>query len=509
MQYSKGMTTNDLFLRSYYRYPEKTCLVDKGQKYTYREVNRESNRLANAMRGLGIRKRDKVALLSKERKEFAAMYMGLSKIGAVMVPLNYRCVARELEYMLTDCGAKALVFETEYDQTVAQMIGNLPELSHYISLGKSDLAIVTPYERLLSSSSSEEPNVEVLEDDECAIIYTSGTTGKPKGAVMTHRTRVWCTVNILLDGSVEEDAISVQASPWFHAGALNIGVLPNLAIGSTMVLLTRLHPEDIGKAVESERGTHLLTIPTVISNLLSSGAFDRFDFSSLQKIYYGGAAISLKDLEAVLRKLPKVQFFQGYGQTESTQLTVLKPQYQVSRIGCTGKPHIFVDLKVVDDDDQELGPGIPGEVVTRGPHVMKEYLNLPEETEKAFKNGWFHTGDIARVDEEGFITIVDRKHDVIISGAENIYPKEIENVLHSHPKIKEAAVFGIPDEKWGESVCAAVILKENESLTEEDIITYCKENLASYKKPRKVKFYGSLPRNSLGKVQKGELKKMV
>jgi fatty-acyl-CoA synthase len=508
MQYSKGMTTNDLFLRSYSRHPEKICLIDKGKKHTYGEVNAESNRLANALRGLGIGKGDKVAVLSKDRKEFVSAYVGLSKIGAVMVPLNHRCVARELEYMLTDCGARGLIFEAEYERVVEQMRGNLPGLSHYISLGKCESAFVATYDGLLSSFGSEEPKVEVLEDDDCAIIYTSGTTGKPKGAVMTHRTRVWCTVNILLDGSVEEDAISVQASPFFHAGGLNIGLLPNLAIGSTMILMPRLHPEDIGKAIEEEKATHILTVPTVISNLLESGALDRFDFSSLRKIYYGGASISLRDLETVLKKLPKVQFFQGYGLTESTQLTVLKPEYQLSKIGCTGKAHVLVDLKVVDEEDQEVGPGQTGEIVTRGPHVMTEYLNLSDETEKAFKRGWFHTGDVARVDEEGFITIVDRKKDVIISGAENIYPKEIENVLNKHPKIKEAAVFGIPDEKWGESVCAAVILKENEFLTEEDIISYCKENLASYKKPRTVRFYKSLPRNPLGKVQKGELKKM-
>jgi fatty-acyl-CoA synthase len=508
MQYSKGMTTNDLFLRSYSRHPGKVCLIDRGQRHTYEEVYGESNRLANALRGLGIRKGDRVALLSKDRKEFVLAYVGLSKIGAVMVPLNHRCVARELEFMLTDCGARALVFEAEFERVVAQMKGNLPGLSHYISLGTCDLAFVRTYDSLLSSSGDEEPNVEVLEDDDCAIIYTSGTTGKPKGAVMTHRTRVWCTVNILLDGSVEEDAISVQASPFFHAGGLNIGLLPNLAIGSTMILMPRLHPEDIGKAVEGERATHILTVPTVISNLLDSGAFDHFDFSSLRKIYYGGASISLRDLETVLKKLPNVQFFQGYGLTESTQLTVLKPEFQMSKIGCTGKPHVFVDLMVVDEEDREVGPGRTGEIVTRGPHVMKEYLNLAEETEKAFKSGWFHTGDVARVDQEGFITIVDRKKDVIISGAENIYPKEIENVLNKHPKIKETAVFGIPDEKWGESVCAAVILKENESVTEEEVISFCKENLASYKKPRTVRFYESFPRNPLGKVQKGELKKM-
>ena len=507
--YSKGMTTNDLFLRAWHRHPDKRCLIDGIYSYSYREVNQESNRFANAMRGLGVQKGEKVALLAKDRKEFVFAYVGLSKIGAVMVPLNYRCVARELEYMLNDCEAKVLVFEAEYAQTVEQMRDNLPRVSHFISLGECDSAFVTPYDNLACSSSNDEPNLEVLEDDECAIIYSSGTTGKPKGAVITHRTRVACTVNILLDGSVEEEAVSLQASPLFHAGALNIGLLPHLALGGTIVVIPRLHPEEIAKTIETKQVTHIVTIPTLINSMLEIGAFESFDFSSLRKIYYGGAAICRRDLEMVLSKLPKVEFFQGYGTTEATQLTVLKPGYQISKIGCTGKPHVFVDLRVVDEDDQDVLPGQTGEIVTRGPHVMKEYLNLPGETEEAFRNGWFHTGDVARIDEDGFMTIVDRKKDVIISGAENIYPKEIEDVLHSHPKIKEAAVFGIPDEKWGESVCAAVILKEKESLSEEEIIGYCKENLASYKKPRTVRFYESFPKNPLGKVQKEELKKTV
>lgn len=509
MRYSKGMTTNDLFLRSNHRYPEKICLIDGEQKYTYSEVNGEANRLANAMQGLGIQKGDKIALLSKDRKEFVLTYVGLSKMGAVIVPLNYRCVARELEYMLTDCGAKGLVFEAEYDQTVAQMKGNLPGLLHYISLGKSDLAFATPYNGLLSSFSSQEPNVEVLEDDECAIIYTSGTTGKPKGAVITHRTRVWCTVNLLLDGSVEEGAVALQASPLFHAGAQNISLLPHLALGGTIVVMPRLDALEVAKVIERQKVTHIVTVPTILHNLLETGAVDQYDISSLRKIYYGGSSIRLEDLEIFLQRFPQVEFFQGYGLTESTQLTVLKPQDQRPKFGCTGRAHTLVDLRVVDEQDRDVKPGQTGEVVTRGPHVMKEYLNLAVETEKAFKSGWFHTGDVARIDEQGFITIVDRKKDVIISGAENIYPKEIEIVLHSHPKIKEAAVFGIPDEKWGESVCAAIILKENERITEEEIISYCKENLAAYKKPRTVRFVESLPRNPLGKVRKDELKKMV
>jgi fatty-acyl-CoA synthase len=507
MVYSKGMTTNDLFLRTCHRYPEKMALIDRSYRYSYRELNKESNKLANAFLNLGVKKGEKLAILAKDCKELVFMYLASSKIGATWVTQNYRCVARELEYMLNDCEASVLVFEAEYAQTVAELRDHVPKLSKYISVGECDLHFVTSYEIFVSKASAAEPNLETSEDDECAILYTSGTTGRPKGAVMTHRTRVACTVNILLDGSVEKDSISLQASPLFHAGALNIALLPHLAIGGTLVLIPRLDPYEIAKTIEAEKATHIVTVPTILHSLLERGALDKFDFSSLRKIYYGGSAISLKDLEGILKKLPKTEFFQGYGQTESTQLTVLKPEYQLSKLGCTGRPHLLVDLKVVDENDQNVLPGGTGEVVTRGPHVMKGYLNLPEANEEAFKNGWFHTGDIARIDEDGFITIVDRKKDMIVSGAENIYPREIEIVLNTHPKIQEVSVFGIPDEKWGESVCAGVILKENETLTEEEVISYCKQNLASYKKPRKVIFYKSFPKNPVGKTLKEELKK--
>jgi acyl-CoA synthetase (AMP-forming)/AMP-acid ligase II len=306
---------------------------------------------------------------------------------------------------------------------------------------------------------------------------------------------------------VEREGISLQASPLFHVGSQNIALLPHLAIGGTLVVIPRLDPYEIAKAVEAEKVTHIVTVPTILHNLLETGSLDKFDFSSVRKTYYGGSSISLKDLEIVLKRLPNVEFFQGYGQTESAQLTVLRPEYQLKKFGCTGKAHLLVDLRVVDENDQDVMPGGIGEVITRGPHVMKEYLNLQEANEEAFRNGWFHTGDVARIDEDQFITIVDRKKDMIISGGENIYPREIEVVLQTHPKIKEVTVFGIPDPKWGESVCAGVIPKENERVTEEEVISYVKENLASYKKPKKVVFYDSFPKNSVGKVLKSELKK--
>jgi fatty-acyl-CoA synthase len=508
MTHSSCMTTSDLFLRSCRRYPRKTALIDGEHRYSYSELNDQCNRLANSLSERNVRKGDRVALLAKNCKEFIISYFALPKIGAVLVPLNHRCVAKELEYMLSDCGAQTLIFEAEYSETV-KLLGNLLPGLATIAIGKHDLPIGKDFDGLVSSGKSAEPGVESVEEDECSILYTSGTTGKPKGAVITHRTRVSCTVNMLLDGSVETEGISLPGGPLFHTGTTNIALLPHVAAGGTIVLVPQLDPVRIADAIRKEKVTHLVTVPTVLHNMLVAGVFDHYDFSSLRNVYYGASTIPLKDLEKILSLFPKVKFYQGYGQTESTQLTVLKPEDQLRKFGCTGKAHLLVDLRVVNESDEDVLPGEAGEVITRGPHVMKGYLNLPEANRESFKNGWFHTGDIARIDEEGFITLVGRKKDMIISGGENIYPREIEMVLNGHPKIREATVFGIPDEKWGESVCAAVILKPNEALTEEEIIRYCKENLASYKKPKKVIFCQSFPRNMTGKVIKEKMREIV
>ena len=406
--------------------------------------------------------------------------------------------------MLDDCRPSVLVFESEYAPIVASIRDRLPSIATCIAIGGSEQSFAIPYQTLVADSAADEPDVEIGEDDECSIIYTSGTTGRQKGAIYTHRTRVACTINTLLGGAVEVESI-LLAGPLCHAGPLN-AFLANLAIGATTVITPRFHADEIAHTIETEKVNHLYTVPTVLHNLIETGALERYDLSSLRKIRYGGSSIAAGDLEMLLRRLPHVKLYQGYGGTEPTQLTILGPEDHVAKFGCTGKPHLLVDLRVVDEaTGNDVRPGGVGEVITRGPHVMKGYLNLPEENAQ-LADGWYRTGDMARVDEDGFLTIIGRKEDMIISGGENIYPREVERVLLTHPGIADAAVFGIPDNKWGHLVCAAVIARDRQSLTESELTEFCKQRLASYKKPSRIGFFDSFPVSTSGKVLKDRLR---
>ena len=340
MNYSRCMTTKDLLLRSVRRSPQKTAVIDGTDKYSYSELNDECNRLANGLLDRRVGKGDRIALLTKNCIEFVICYFGVAKIGAVLVPLNHRCVARELEYMLSDCDAKALIFESEFGETVARLRDLLPQLQTYISVGKQGFPFGECFHKIGSSATSAEPAIECLEDDECTILYTSGTTGKPKGAVIAHRARVWATVNVMSDGSVESDGIALEGGPLFHTGTTNISLLPHLSAGATVVLIPQFDPISIAEAIQRETVTHLCTVPTILHTMLEKGIFDRYDLSSLRKVYYGASTIPMKDLQRILSILPNVNFFQGYGQTESTQLTVLKPEYSQNKFGSTGKAHI-------------------------------------------------------------------------------------------------------------------------------------------------------------------------
>lgn len=495
----------DLVKRTAFNLPNKIAVISGDTRLTYRELDAQSNAFGNAMLDLGVKPADRVAVLSRNSLEFIIIHYGLAKIGAVMVPLNFRYTERELTFVVNDSGAKMLIFQGEFADLISACQPKLPGVLHYASIGNVGEGM-NDYYRLVEKYPTTPPKVAVKEEDECTLLYTAGTTGSPKGAIISHKASVATSISVSIDLCIQEDDIALISAPLFHAGQINLSLHPMASVGGTLVLLAKFDPDEALHLIGKEKITRIGMVPTMLYQLIESPKFKDTDINSIRRVNYGASPIPRNGLRMTLESFKDIEITQSYGTSECGQLTVLKPQDQLRKFGCTGKAMTFVDLRIFDANSQDVPPGEIGEIVTRGPHVMSGYLKRAEETEEAFKKGWYHTGDMATSDDEGFITIVDRKRDMIISGGENIYPKEIEDVLGSHPAVLEVAVFGIPDEKWVESVCAAIVLKSGMKASEAEIIDYCKKNLASYKKPKVVTFVDSLPKNELGKTLKKVLK---
>ena len=495
----------DLVERSASRLPNKTAVVSPDSRLTYRDLNRQSNAFANALLDLGVRPGDRVAVLSTNSMEFIVVHYGLAKMAAVMVPLNFRYTERELTFVINDSEASTLIFQHEFRDLIGSCQPGLRGVRNYVCIG-SNREGMPDYFQLIDEYPAAPPDVAVDEEAECYVLYTSGTTGTPKGAIITHRASIATNISVIIDLAIEEHDIVLVSAPLFHAGSINLSLHPAATVGGTLVLMKKFDPDEALFRIEKEKISRLGMVPTMLHQLLHSPAFGRADVSSVNRINYGASPMPRDLLAMALERFADVKMTQSYGSSECGQLTVLKPQDQVRKFGCTGRPLVFVDVRVFNEGFGEVSPCEIGEIVTRGPHVMTGYLNRAKETEEALRTGWCRTGDMAVVDEEGFITIIDRKTDLIISGGENIYPKEVEDVLRSHPAVAEAAVFGIPDEQWVESVCAAIVLRPGMTTSDTELIDYCKKRLASYKKPRTVAFLGALPKNEWGKTLKDVLK---
>lgn len=506
------MLVGDIPWRNAGLYPNKAALIEGKTAFTFSQFNKRVNHLGNALLGLGLNKGDRIAVLNHNCYQYIELYFACAKTGMPMVPLNYRYNPIELIFVMKDSGAKIIFFGKDYAALIEGIKKELPELQYSICIDE-EFPESRSYEGLISMASEEEPDVPIEEEDVAILGYTGGTTGKPKGVMTTHRNIITSCYNTALERTLTCNAIFLNVPPLFHAGGANSMFAFSL-VGGTNVVLNSFSVDSLSRTIEQFRITHLVLVPTMILMLTEHAPAKAHDLSSLKAIYYGTAPISVEPLRKAM-KLLKCDFSQTYGMTETfVPVSILKPEDHVlegnaedyKRMSSGGREVMGVKVKIVDPDGREVKTGEIGEIVVKGKNVMKGYWNQPELTAEVLKDGWFYTGDMGRMDELRYIYIVDRKKDMIISGGENIYAKEVEDVLSTHPAVAQAVVIGVPDAIWGEAVKALVIRKKGAEVSESELINYCKDRLASYKKPKSIEFVEDFPRSTAGKVLKRDLR---
>ncbi|HEY4095966.1 MAG TPA: long-chain-fatty-acid--CoA ligase [Baekduia sp.] len=494
------------------KFPDRVAVSFGDEVLTYRALDERSNRLANALAGGVIAPGDRVAVLMENRLEYLECYYGIPSAGAGLAHLNYRLHPRELIHIINDCGPSALIVEGVFSDTVDEILPHCPTLQHVIGIGAVAAADLD-YEELLAGASPEPADHGVREEDLAWLLYTSGTTGQPKGAMLSHRNLLASAQNWMIDVVHDRGSVGYVAAPLFHVtGYCTIGYF----LRGATILLRRVHdPEDFMRACEEHGVTGTIGIPTMIVDLLAHPRIDDYDLSSLREFLYGGSAIPAEILRRAMQRFPDATFSQGSGMTElggnvlcldaATHRRVIE-EGRTDLLQATGRPMALTSARLVDDDMNDVPVGEVGELVLRADQVSYGYWNNPEATAEANAGGWFHTGDLFREDAEGYLSIVDRKKDMIISGGENVYSRQVEDVLHQHPDVAQAAVVGVTHPRWGEAVCAVIVAVPGTELTEAAIVEHTRGHLAGYKKPQRVVFVNALPRGASGKILKRELR---
>lgn len=495
--------------------PHREAFVEfeRNRRFTFAQLNDRSNRVANGLLDKGIRPGDRVATLLKNSIEFVETYFAVAKIGAVMVPVNWRLVAGEIGYILQDCGAKALVYDSDFDEAVNVLQGGAHgELAVQQWIRRENGDAGTPgwavdYEQFTAAAGTQEPPIGAWDDDNLFIMYTSGTTGRPKGAVHSHDGMLWSQLTSMTTSDMRGDDRWLLALPMFHVGCLSPTSLL-VHRGGAGVIMRELDLGAMFRCIEQEKVTIFMAVPALLQFMLMTPEMKQCDISSVRWIATGAAPVPvslLHEYDAL-----GIRIFQAYGLTESCGPgTLLLHEDGEAKVGSCGRPQMHTEIKIVDGEGNTIPMGSEqaGELLVGGRHLMKGYWNNPKATAETLKDGWLHTGDICTWDSEGFVTICDRMKDMIISGGENIYPAELENVLAACPDVQEAAVIGVPSKKWGETPLALVVPAPGASPTAESLKAYCKENLAGYKVPQLYEMVTTLPRNPSGKLLKPELRK--
>ncbi|MFO7247412.1 MAG: long-chain fatty acid--CoA ligase [Bacillota bacterium] len=488
--------------------PHKWAIkLERERAWTYAELHERSNAYANALRRLGVGKGDRVGILLYNSLEYWGLYFAAAKLGAIAVRLNFRLSSPEFAYALSDSGTKVLCFHTSLAERLAPIRADVPVIT-YVGLphdGHPVPAWALPWDVLEAGDPGEVENVSISPNDPVMLMYTSGTTGRPKGALWTHANTMWFCAMQVMKWRLDADTVAMTTGPLYHVGALEDLALPTLLAGGTVVMTKSrgFSIERVVDVIEREGVTDCLLYPFMIYDLLRSPRLDDFRLTSLRRILSGGDPVMPWAIERLRERFPHIGLVQIYGLTEGTPIAAcLDPQDAVTKGHTVGKPMPLTEIAIVNDDGRRAEVGEVGEICVRSPAVSQGYWRKPEDTAATFLDGWCRTGDLGQIDKDGYLIVAGRKKDMIRSGGENIYPAEIEDVLIRHPAIKDVAVIGVQDPKYLEAVCAVVVKAEGAQLTETDVIAYCKEHLASYKKPKKVVFVDRIPRTPSGKIQK-------
>ncbi|MGD2156975.1 MAG: long-chain fatty acid--CoA ligase [Anaerolineales bacterium] len=496
--------------------PDKLAVIDAGKdphiRLTYRQWNQRVNRLANWLKSAaGVEKGDRVAILARDGIEHLDLFYACGKLGAIHTALNWRLHWRELADLIADTTPKALIYSDDFKASVIELEKAIRDrdyaIGQYLHIEGQGIPESLHYETTLQASEATPVTCESLEKDDIAcLLFTGGTTGLPKGAMISHRQVCWNVLNTVIHDLTHDD-IYLCVFPLFHAGGLFAYCSSQVVFGNTTILTRQFDPAQVLELIESEGVTVFGGVPTMYQMMTQASNWETADMSSLRFCTSGGAPLPVPLVELYARQ-KNVRFKQGFGMTEfGPGLFALPAEDAIRKAGSIGRPNFFVDVRVVDEDNNPLGPNQEGELVLKGPSASSGYWDNPEATAAAWDDeGWFHTGDIVRHDEEWYFYVVDRKKDMFISGGENVYPVEIENVLYKHPAVHMCAVIGVPHETWGEVGKAVIVLKPGATASEAELIDFMRDHLARYKVPKSVAFMDELPLSSMGKILKRDLR---
>jgi fatty-acyl-CoA synthase len=502
----------DLLHRTARRCPGKAGLVCGDTRWTFAQFDAVVDRVAAGLSRLGVGHASRVAVLARNSHGFAALRFALARLGAVLVPINFMLKAEEVAYILRHAGAQTLATDSGLAEVARSAAALDTAVRQFIWLPSEEasqpVAGMTSFDDLAATQGPVPETPQLASTDLAQIVYTSGTESMPKGAMLTHDAVIWQYASCAVDASIAHDDVMLHALPLYHCAQLDVFLGPAIYVGASSIVTAKPTPENLLPLIAHHGITSFFAPPTVWIALLRSPLFESTDLSTLRKGYYGASIMPVEVLKELARRLPDVSFWNLYGQTEIAPLaTMLGPQDQLRKPGSCGRAVLNVETRVVDDEGRDVTPGGEvGEIVHRSPHLMLGYFHDDERTKAAFQGGWFHSGDLATIDEEGFITVVDRKKDMIKSGGENVASREVEEMIYRLPAVSEVAVIGVPHPKWVEAVAAVIVVKAGQSLTEQEVIEHCCRHMAGFKAPKSVVFVDSLPKNPSGKLLKRELR---